>query len=114
MEDQGFFSGLASGLGQGLRGAGAILSPQVYQQQNKEQESLMDSQRRQKELIMTQVITAMRDGSMPKEQGMEMLKKIGVPALPIGLDGGFTADNSRASALDGDLAVSRRRQNSQR
>lgn len=50
-------------LGAGLRGAGAVLSPDVYQQQNIERQKLQDDMRRKQEFLLQMATGAVQNGS---------------------------------------------------
>lgn len=69
-------AGLLESLSQGLRGAGAIMSPDVYRQQNQEEQIANQLQEQRKTLIAQQVIKGAESGAIPPEQAKATLAKI--------------------------------------
>ncbi len=70
-------AGFFDALGAGLQDAGAILSPTVYQGQERERQLMMQNQQRQRELMAQSVISAVQNGSMAQAAGAETLKRLG-------------------------------------
>lgn len=75
--------GFLGALGQGLRGAGAVFSPQVYGAQNEEERLLMQIRAQQQRLQLETIVQGVREGSISPQdpRAQQALQALGVGGL---------------------------------
>lgn len=75
--------GFLGALGQGLRGAGAVFSPQVYGAQNEEERLLMQIRAQQQRIQLETIVQGVREGSIsPNDpRAQQALQALGVGGL---------------------------------
>lgn len=79
-------AGLLESLSQGLRGAGAVFSEDVYRSQGREEQIAQQLQQQQKMLMLQQLIKAGESGAAPPEVVAQQVKQLTGMDLPIGPD----------------------------
>ncbi len=65
-------------LASGLRGAGGVMSPSVYNVQRQEEQTALDRQQRNKELTLGVLVKGAESGSISPEKFQEAVKKLGL------------------------------------
>lgn len=76
-----FLESLASG----LRGAGSVLSQDVYQNNLQDDRARQQELERRRTMVAQQVIRSAESGAMPPGAAQETLRKLGYGELPVGL-----------------------------
>lgn len=76
-----FLESLASG----LRGAGSVLSQDVYHNNLQDDRIRQQELARRRDMILQQTIRGVESGSIPREAGQAIFQKFGIPDLPAGL-----------------------------
>lgn len=65
-------------LASGLRGAGGVMSPSVYNVQRQEEQTALDRQQRNKELTLGVLVKGVESGSIGQDQFQTAVKKLGI------------------------------------
>lgn len=73
---------LLSAIAQGFRGAGAAMSPEVYNTQRQEEQLQLQRDEKKKELILGLMIKAVESGSMAPEVFQQHAPKLGFGGIP--------------------------------
>src|SRR3990167_5221092 len=77
-------AGFLENLSLGLRGAGGILDPGVFQQQNQEQSMMAQVAERRRDMIAQQIIKAAESGAMETEVAQQKLAQLGYGGMSVG------------------------------
>jgi hypothetical protein len=84
-------------LAQGLRSAGGVLSPDVYQNLMQEDTRRQQELSRRRDLMLMQTIKSVESGAIPNEVGQQVFKKFGLPDLSVGLSIGAQAQQEEVA-----------------